>query len=54
MIIGNSRVVQGLRLWASNAGREDSVPGQGTKILYAQRCSQKVKIKKEIIITPHL
>ena len=34
-------VVQWLRLHTSNAGYGGSIPGQGTKIPHAARCSQK-------------
>ena len=38
---GTSQAVQWLRLCASNAGGEDSIPGQGTKIPHAMWCSKK-------------
>ena len=38
-------MVQCLRLHASTAGCLGSIPGQGTKILHAMGCSQKVKNK---------
>jgi len=37
-----SLVVQWLRLHASNAGDAGSIPGQGTKILYAVQLKIKV------------
>ena len=40
---GTSLVVQWLRLPASNAGGEGSIPGGGTKIPRAAWCSQKKK-----------
>ena len=55
-IWGTLPVVQQLRLQASNAWWRDggwigvgSIPGQGTKIPHALRCSQKVKKKKKKI-----
>ena len=40
---GTSLLVKWLRLYTSNAGRVGLIPGQGTKILDAVWCSQKVK-----------
>ena len=40
--MGNSLVVQGLRLHASTAGGTDLIPGQGTKIPHATQCGQKI------------
>ena len=40
-------VVQWLRLCTSNAEGMDSIPGQGTKIPHAARCSKKKKKKKK-------
>ena len=45
--ISTSLAVQWLRHCASTAGDAGSIPGQGTKILHAVRCSQKGKNKKE-------
>ena len=42
-LIGNSLVVQWLGLCASTAGGMGLIPGLGTKILQAARCSQKKK-----------
>ena len=39
----NSLVVQWFTLHVSTAGGTGSVPGQGTKIPRAARCSQKIK-----------
>ena len=41
-----SLVVLWLRLWASTAEGVGSIPGQGTKILYAMWCSLKGKKNK--------
>ena len=41
IISGNSLVVQWLELGTSIAWGMDSIPGQGTKIPHALRCSQK-------------
>ena len=41
-----SLVVQWLILLASTAGGMSSIPGQGTKIPYAVKCDQIIKIKK--------
>jgi len=49
-IIGNSLVVQWLRLHVSTAGDLSSVLGQGTKILHSAQCSQKKNTK--VIICP--
>ena len=38
--------VQWLRIHASTAGDIGSIPSQGTKILYAAWCDQKIKIIK--------
>ena len=38
-----SLVVHWLRLHTNTAGGMGSIPGQGTKILYATECSQKEK-----------
>ena len=35
-----------MRLQASNAKGTDLLPGQGTKILYATQCGQKIKTIK--------
>ena len=40
---GTSLLVKWLRLHTSNAGSVGLIPGQGTKILDAVQCSQKVK-----------
>jgi len=40
---GTFLAVQWLRLWASTAGGEGSISGQGTKIPYATWCVQKKK-----------
>ena len=45
---GNSLVVQWLGLHASTAGGMGSIPGQGTKILYATQHGQKKKKNKQI------
>ena len=42
-----SLVVQWLRLCASTTGGLGSIPGQGTKILHATWCNQKIKKKAE-------
>ena len=50
---GTFLAVQWLRLWASTAGGEGSISGQGTKIPYATWCVQKkkkIKIQNVIII----
>ena len=51
-IQGTSLVFQWLRLHASKQGDMGSIPGQGTKIPHAARCSQinKLIIKFKIII----
>ena len=41
---GTSLAAQWLRLLASTAQGTDSIPGWGTKIPHAVRCSQKKKI----------
>ena len=46
-IVGTSLAVQWLRLRASNAGGAGSIPGWGTEILHAVRCSQKKKRKEK-------
>ena len=38
---------QWIRLHASTAGGEGSIPGQGTKILHAMQCSQRKRLKKK-------
>ena len=40
-------MVQCLRLHVSTAGGACPIPGQGTKILHALQCSQKVKKKTQ-------
>ena len=40
-VIGTFLVVQWLRLCASNAGGEGSIPGRESKIPHAAECSQK-------------
>ena len=45
-MLGTSPMVQLLGLRAPNAGGVGSVPGQGTKIPHATRCSQKEKKNK--------
>ena len=47
LVHGTSLAVQWLRLCAPNAGVEGSIPGPGTKILHAARCSQKKKKEKK-------
>ena len=42
---GTSLAVQWLRLCTSTAGDPGSIPGRGTKIPHATRCSQKTKTK---------
>ena len=42
-----SLVVQWLRLHASNAGNAGSIPGQGTKILYAAQLKIKIVFFKK-------
>ena len=42
-----SLVVQWLRLHASNAGNAGSIPGQGTKILYAAQLKIKIVFLKK-------
>ena len=44
---GTSLVVQWLRLHASNAGGEGSIPGLGTEIPHALGCGHKIKLKKK-------
>ena len=45
---GTSLAVQWLRFWAFTAGGTLPIPGWGTKILHAVRCSQKIiKIKNK-------
>ena len=51
MIIGTSLAVQWLRLSAGDLG---SVPGLGTKIPHAARCSQKAKKNKNKNPDDHL
>ena len=48
--MGASLAVQWLRLHASTAGGMGSIPGRGTKILYATWRSQ---IKKDILQNDH-
>ena len=50
---GISPVVQRLRLRAPSAGGTDSIPGQGTKIPQAARCSRKKKKKKKRVPEIH-
>ena len=44
--LGTSLAVQWLRLRASNAGGEGSIPGQGTKIPHAMWWGQKKQKEK--------
>ena len=44
--IGDSLVVQWLRLHVSNAGGMSSIPGWGTKISHAVHVAKKKKKKK--------
>ena len=46
MILGTSLVAHWLGLWASSAGGTGSIPGRGTKILYAGWCGQKNNKKR--------
>lgn len=46
MVVGNSLMVQWVRLCTSNAGGADSISGQGTKISLAMRHNQKIKNKR--------
>ena len=46
---GTSLEVQWLRLHTSNVGGAGSIPGWGTKIPYAMWCSQKIKIKINLL-----
>ena len=45
--LGTSLVVQWLRLCASTSWGTGLIPGWGTKIPHAERCSQKLKTKKQ-------
>ena len=45
---GSSLAVQWVRLCASTAGGEGSIPGWGTMIPHAAQCGQKKKKKREI------
>ena len=47
LIGGNSLAVQWLRLCVSTAGGSGSIPGRGTKIPHATRCSPPEKKKKK-------
>ena len=49
MILGTSLVAHWLKLWASSAGGTGSIPGRGTKILYAGWCGQKNNKKRRRI-----
>ena len=51
MLKGTSQVIQWLRFCTSNAGCTGSIPGLGTKILYAMRCHQKKKKKNAIFLS---
>ena len=42
-VTGTSLTVQWLRLQASTAGGESSIPGRGTKIPHAEKHGQKIK-----------
>ena len=46
-LLWSSLEVQWLVLYASTAGDEGSVPGQGTKILHAMLCGKKREREKE-------
>ena len=44
---GNSLAVQWVRVCASTAGGEGTIPGWGTMILHAAQCGQKKKRERE-------
>ena len=48
--VGNSPVVQWLRLLASTAGDMGSFPGQGTRTPYATWCGQKKRSRKPYVL----
>ena len=52
VILGTSLAIQWFRLCASTAGRADSVPGGGIKILHATQHSRKKKKKLPVVVPP--
>ena len=48
--LGNSLVVQWLRIRAPTAGGTGSIPGWGPKIPHAKQCGQKEKKKRRLLL----